>query len=261
LCSPEWIHKNKYPKLVMYICLMDLSRHDTPFDKHVRTHADVNDLLKECRMRGIPRIIDARVQWSSWVDANLTDGGLTTNHGWIISTQGSNFDETCLQLSSVIDVHQSQSEYLHDIKGIQAKRNFLASRLETLLRACGSRVDSHHTLLIADWMTYAGLNGFTRGGMASATDSTIRLLIENLSEHVKQFARTAAREHIKGVTECVMIGNLPRVGTGFGQSTPISTSVPAALAGKKRCHIEEIPADDNNGYNITPITITYNYNL
>jgi hypothetical protein len=57
----------------------------------------------------------------------------------------------------------------------------------------------------------------TRNGLLNSTNSPCRLLFENVLENIKMFAAYSARDNLKGVPECILMGNLAPVGTGFAE--------------------------------------------
>jgi len=108
---------------------------------------------------------------------------------------------------------------VYKLMGIQSLNSWLLRTMEELVRSCDSKVDIRHPQLIADVMTRPGtITPMTRNGLLNSTNSPCRLLFENVLENIKMFAAYSARDNLKGVPECILMGNLAPVGTGFSKA-------------------------------------------
>jgi hypothetical protein len=150
-------------------------------------------------------------------NAKNSSGGTTTpscGAEWVIVTQGSNF-EALLNLPA-IHFERCSTTYVHDVHkllGIEGARRWLDENLEDLVRR--SRVDVHHTKLIADVMTRTGyITPMTRNGLQNSTDSACRLLFEDVLENIKKAGVYAQSDPVKGVPESILMGIPAKIGTG-----------------------------------------------
>jgi len=213
---------------VLYITY-DEERDHSNID-HISTclESDVKDVLKETMIRGLPSILSASVikfpsksKMNILQDTNDKDKRsllqIQETFEWAIVTQGANFSG--LLTVPAVDFPRCECTHMHHVyklMGIQSLNNWLLRTMEELVRSCDSKVDIRHPQLIADVMTRPGtITPMTRNGLLNSTNSPCRLLFENVLENIKMFAAYSARDNLQGVPECILMGNLAPVGTGF----------------------------------------------
>lgn len=210
---------NCHSTLVMYVCQLTLNPYDTLFHNYVTTQGEVRDLVRDCLIRGLSKVLKATPEHITRQVYDFKAKGTREIKEWAVITNGSNIEE--LLRVPAVSFEESRTSYIYDaqkIAGIQGSKRWLESQLEELTRGSESRVDTHYTKLIADWMTRTGtITPMTRNGVSNSTESSCRLLFENILENLKQFGRTGARDSLQGVPEAVLMGNPPPAGTGFSQ--------------------------------------------
>uniref|UniRef100_A0A0B7AUC1 DNA-directed RNA polymerase n=2 Tax=Arion vulgaris TaxID=1028688 RepID=A0A0B7AUC1_9EUPU len=101
--------------------------------------------------------------------------------------------------------------------GIEAARSTIMSEVTVTMESHGMSIDSRHTMLLADLMTYKGeVLGITRYGLAKMKESVLMLAsFEKTAEHLFQAAYFGQRDAICGVSECIIMGIPMSLGTGI----------------------------------------------
>ena len=77
-------------------------------------------------------------------------------------------------------------------------------------------IDGRHIQLLADVMTHKGeVLGITRFGLAKARDSVLHLAsFEKTADHLFDAATAMKTDPVEGVSECIIMGQPIRSGTG-----------------------------------------------
>ena len=97
----------------------------------------------------------------------------------------------------------------------------------------GMDIDPRHMQLLADVMTYKGeVLGITRFGLAKMRDSVLQLAsFEKTPDHLFDAAVSGKKDEIKGVSECIIMGQSVRLGTGsMNVYRPLAAENPAIEA-------------------------------
>ncbi|KAF2095750.1 beta and beta-prime subunits of DNA dependent RNA-polymerase [Rhizodiscina lignyota] len=101
-----------------------------------------------------------------------------------------------------------------DVLGIEAARTTIIKEIAGVMK--GMDIDPRHLQLLADVMTYKGdVLGITRFGLAKMRDSVLQLAsFEKTPDHLFEAAWRMKQDPIEGVSECIIMGQSVRVGTG-----------------------------------------------
>lgn len=101
--------------------------------------------------------------------------------------------------------------------GIEAARTTIMKEIQATMGPYGISIDTRHTMLLADVMTYKGeVLGITRFGIQKMKDSVLGLAsFEKTVDHLFDAAIHNRKEYIKGVSECIIMGKTVPVGTGL----------------------------------------------
>ena len=85
------------------------------------------------------------------------------------------------------------------------------------MQSHGMRIDNRHIQLLADIMTFKGMVlGITRFGVSKMKNSTLMLAsFEMTTDHLYESAVHCRKDDIKGVSECIIMGNMIPLGTGL----------------------------------------------
>ena len=136
---------------------------------------------------------------------------------WSIQTTGSN-------LAKVLDVAGVEKKNvltnnvfeISETLGIEAARNALIRELRTTLEDQGLEVDVRYIMLVADLMCSRGhMQQIGRHGIAGTKDSVLaRAAFEITVPTIAHAALAGEVEHLKGVTENVIVGSNIPIGSG-----------------------------------------------
>ena len=101
--------------------------------------------------------------------------------------------------------------------GIEAARSCVIKEINDTMKAHGMSIDSRHSMLLADVMTYKGeVLGITRFGMAKMKESVLMLAsFEKTTDHLFEAALRGRTDEIDGVSECIIMGIPMPIGTGM----------------------------------------------
>lgn len=104
-----------------------------------------------------------------------------------------------------------------DVLGIEAARTTIAKEIGSVMGDMG--IDPRHMDLLADVMTYKGeILGITRHGLAKMRDSVLQLAsFERTPDHLFDAAAGMKTDRILGVSECIIMGQTMKIGTGAFQ--------------------------------------------
>lgn len=80
-------------------------------------------------------------------------------------------------------------------------------------------IDPRHMQLLGDVMTYKGeVLGITRFGLAKMRDSVLQLAsFEKTTDHLFAAAFHMKKDAVEGVSECIIMGQSMKIGTGSFQ--------------------------------------------
>ena len=136
---------------------------------------------------------------------------------WVIQTTGSNLakvfhvkgiDKKNVRTNNVFEIGTTL--------GIEAARNSLINELSSTLEDQGLEVDIRYIMLVSDLMCSKGyMQQIGRHGIAGSKDSVLaRAAFEITVPTIAHAARAGEIEHLKGVTENVIVGSSIPIGSG-----------------------------------------------
>ena len=108
------------------------------------------------------------------------------------------------------DIHAVARTY-----GIEAARGALIREIRQILSYYGIYVNVRHIALAVDWMTWIGeLTPLTRHGIRKVDESPLkRCTFEEVVEVFTQAACSKEKDHLYGISECIITGTPPKIGT------------------------------------------------
>ncbi|EEU45360.1 uncharacterized protein NECHADRAFT_41824 [Fusarium vanettenii 77-13-4] len=125
----------------------------------------------------------------------------------------------CMTTEGVIGIKARSNNVMEcrDVLGIEAARTTIAAEIGEVMGDMG--IDPRHMQLLADVMTYKGeVLGITRFGLSKMRDSVLQLAsFEKTPDHLFEAAAGMKTDQIEGVSECIIMGQTMRVGTGAFQ--------------------------------------------
>ncbi|MEB3787211.1 MAG: DNA-directed RNA polymerase subunit A'' [Desulfurococcales archaeon] len=173
-----------------------------------RQFREIEQKIKKAYIKGVKGIRRAIIQ------EDKDDEGRPY---YYILTEGSNLQEV-LNIKGV-DHRKTRTNNIHEVAevlGIEAARNLIIEEIMKVLNDSGLDVDIRHVALVADLMTWTGkVRQIGRLGVAGEKPSVIARAAFEVT--VKQLYDAAVRgevEEFHGVTESIIAGLIPKVGTG-----------------------------------------------
>ncbi|KAI6779475.1 uncharacterized protein J7T54_001891 [Emericellopsis cladophorae] len=125
----------------------------------------------------------------------------------------------CMTTEGVIGVKTKSNNVMEcrEILGIEAARSTIAFEIGEVMG--DMNIDPRHMQLLADVMTYKGeVLGITRFGLSKMRDSVLQLAsFEKTPDHLFEAAAGMKTDQIEGVSECIIMGQTMKVGTGAFQ--------------------------------------------
>ncbi|CAM6128982.1 unnamed protein product [Calypogeia fissa] len=178
-----------------------------------------SNMLTEMALRGIP---DIRKVFIRETKKNKFDEfeGFKPETEWMLDTEGVNM--LAVMCHEDVDATRTTSNHLIEVievLGIEAVRNALLKELRDVISFDGSYVNYRHLAILCDIMTYRGhLMAITRHGInRNDTGPMMRCSFEETVDILLDAAVYAEADHLRGVTENIMLGQLAPIGTGdFG---------------------------------------------
>ncbi|KAK9479984.1 hypothetical protein V1514DRAFT_350894 [Lipomyces japonicus] len=116
--------------------------------------------------------------------------------------------------------------------GIEAARHSIIGEIGETMSQYGMSVDHRHIQLLGDVMTFKGeVLGITRFGLAKMRDSVLQLAsFEKTTDHLFDASFHMKTDFIEGVSECIILGQPMRIGTGAFQLIRKASSADASTS-------------------------------
>lgn len=104
------------------------------------------------------------------------------------------------------------------VAGVEAGRNLVINEIRNILSFYGLYVNVRHIYLLTDWMTHAGsLIPLTRHGIKQIDQSPLkRATFEEVIDVFNQAAFLRENDNLDGISERILVGAPPKVGTNHG---------------------------------------------
>jgi DNA-directed RNA polymerase II subunit RPB1 len=179
---------------------------------------EVHDRMMELvAVQGIP-LIRRTIVHKERESVVQGDGSVKTQERLSVLSQGSSLANV-MELTGV-DASKTACNDIHEIAevlGIDAASRVLFEELRAVLSFGGTFVNPRHLRLLVDLMTHSGeLTAVTRHGMIKLGGSTLaRACFEETLDVLMKGALYADEDELAGVTEALLIGKAPPVGTGM----------------------------------------------
>jgi DNA-directed RNA polymerase subunit A" len=195
-----------------YTIVLNVSESVLPDDAlyDLRSYSEIVSKIKKGYVRGIKGIKRTIIQ-------EHTDEK-TGKHEYVIIAEGSNLAEV-MKIDGV-DATRVETNNIYEIAGvlgIEAARNSIIKEIMDVLQSSGLDVDIRHVMLVADIMTWTGkIRQIGRLGVVGEKPSVIaRAAFEVTVNQLYNAAVKGEEEKFSGVTESIVAGLPPRVGTGI----------------------------------------------
>ncbi|KAF5198458.1 DNA-directed RNA polymerase subunit beta' [Thalictrum thalictroides] len=191
--------------------LQDKDEEDDVFLKKIESN-----ILTDMALQGIPDISKVYIK-STKTKKFVENEGFVTETEWMLETEGVNL--LAVMCHEDVDARRTKSNHLIEVietLGIEAVRRSLLDELRAVISFDGSYVNYRHLAILCDTMTYRGhLMAITRHGInRNDTGPMMRCSFEETTDILLDAAMYAETDHLKGVTENIMLGQLAPIGTG-----------------------------------------------
>jgi DNA-directed RNA polymerase subunit A" len=178
-----------------------------------KAYKEVEAKLRKLYLKGVKGVNRASIRI---VDEKVVDGKVVREYA--IVTEGSNLAEVLFMEG--VDYRKTTTNNIFEIAevlGIEAARNAIIREIMRVLEDSGLDVDIRHAMLVADVMTWNGtIRQIGRLGVTGEKPSVLaRAAFEVTVKQLYDAAVSGEEESLKGVTESVVAGVPPRVGTGL----------------------------------------------
>ena len=166
-------------------------------------------LLPNIVIKGYPEAIRAIIS----KDCKKNNEGIEENR---LLVEGYGL-KACMNTSGIDGVKTRTNSIMetHAVLGIEAARAIIIAELDAVM---GNQmdIDPRHMQLLADVMTYKGdVLGITRFGLSKMRNSVLQLAsFEKTPDHLFDAAIKGKTDKIEGVSECIIMGQSMRIGTG-----------------------------------------------
>ncbi|CDJ52195.1 DNA-directed RNA polymerase, related [Eimeria brunetti] len=168
-------------------------------------------------LRGVNKITKVYMREEARTIYNENIGKFERVNNWVLDTDGCNLEEvlTC----PLVDASRTTSNDITEIfsvLGIEAVRRALLRELRAVISFDGSYVNYRHLAILCDSMTQKGyLMSITRHGINRVEKGPLKKCsFEETVEILMEAAIFAETDHLRGVTENIMLGQLCPLGTG-----------------------------------------------
>ncbi len=186
----------------------------------VKKYNDIVAKIKKLYVKGVKNINRAtvRCEEESGECMIYTDGSKLTE---ILKIRG--VDRTRVRTNNIHEIAE--------VLGIEAARNAIVDEILKVLQDSGLDVDVRHIMLVADVMTWTGaVRQIGRLGVVGDKRSVLaRAAYEVTTKHIFNAAIRGEVEELLGVTETIIAGLVPPVGT-----STVLVGAPAPRAGGAR---------------------------
>ncbi|KAK7252815.1 hypothetical protein RIF29_37032 [Crotalaria pallida] len=178
-------------------------------------------LLPEITLRGIPNITKVSIR-STEVQKFDESEGCKLIEEWILDTEGADL-RAVLCHEVIVDAKRTTTNNFVEVRevlGIEAARKVLLDELRAAVSFNGYNVDYRHLTVLCDIMTCRGdLMPITRHGInRKDTGPLMRCSFEETVATLLNAARYAETDHVMGVSESIMLGQLAPIGTAMSSS-------------------------------------------
>ncbi|CAI8497078.1 unnamed protein product [Hanseniaspora opuntiae] len=176
-----------------------------------------NNMLETITLRGVKDIERVVLMQYDRKIINPETGDYHKIPEWVLETDGVNLFE--VMIVPGVDASRIYTNSFIDIMnvlGIEAGRAALYKEVYNVIASDGSYVNYRHTSLLVDVMTSPGfLMSITRHGFNRAdTGALMRCSFEETVEILMEAGAAAEVDDCRGVSENVILGQIPPIGTG-----------------------------------------------
>lgn len=177
-----------------------------------------SSMLSEMTLRGIEGIRRVFMRKPNREVVDPSTGALTMVSEWVLDTEGVNLPAVMCADERIDHTRCTSNDIVEIIRilGVEAVRAALLAELRSVIEFDGSYVNYRHLACLCDVMTYRGhLLAITRHGINRVESGALmRCSFEETVDILMEAAQFSECDHVRGVSENIMLGQLAPVGTG-----------------------------------------------
>eukprot|EP00922_Rhytidocystis_sp_ex-Travisia-forbesii_P061301 GHVS01090880.1.p1 GENE.GHVS01090880.1~~GHVS01090880.1.p1 ORF type:complete len:1706 (-),score=216.23 GHVS01090880.1:641-5758(-) len=180
-------------------------------------HRLMTQCLVDITLRGIKGIHKVYMREENKTSYITATGKFELSKNWVLDTDGCNLEDV-LSVPSVDHTRTFSNDIteIFHVLGIEAVRRALLRELRTVISFDGSYVNYRHLAVLCDIMTQKGhLMAITRHGINRIDRGPLmKCSFEETVEILLDAAMYGEIDHLRGITENIMLGQLAPFGTG-----------------------------------------------
>ncbi|KAF4690242.1 DNA-directed RNA polymerase II subunit RPB1, partial [Perkinsus olseni] len=173
-------------------------------------------LLSDLTLKGIPGVTKCYMRQDNRVQYSNDVGTFARSREWVLDTDGCNLEQV-LTMEAVDSTRTFSNDIVEilNVLGIEACRKALLNELRQVISFDGSYVNYRHMSVLCDTMCQKGhLMSITRHGINRVERGPLmRSSFEEMVEMLMDAACYAETDHMRGVSENIMLGQLAPIGT------------------------------------------------
>jgi len=132
--------------------------------------------------------------------------------------KGINFD-AFYRHQDIIDINRLETNHSYALRskyGVEAMRANIVKEVMMVFGVYGISVDYRHLSLIGDFMTFNGdYRAFNRIGMEECSSPFLKMSYETTMKYLVSSAQTMGHDDMSAPSSAVVMGQIPRLGTGM----------------------------------------------
>jgi len=216
----------------------DISNDDIPDD--IEQFITIEDKI-------VPQLLDLQITGIKGIKEIFFEKRKQEEENWIITTEGSNLYG--LFTNPLVDKKQTLCNNMWEIYrvfGVEATRQFLIEEFMDVVTSDGTFVNSSHVELLVDLMVYNGtIISISRYGQKKVGSGPLsKASFEESLENFLKAGLNSEKETTDGVSASIMLGKLPKIGTGvFDLKMDIDRLIPPSVFKGQVKEAEEKPVD------------------
>ena len=176
-------------------------------------------MLSEMTLRGVEGIRRVFMREPKLDGIDPVTGAAIRYHEWLLDTEGVNLHAVMCADRRVDDTRTTSNDIVEIIRvlGVEAVRQALLGELRSVIEFDGSYVNYRHLAMLCDVMTYRGhILAVTRHGINRVESGALmRCSFEETVDILMEASAYSECDHVRGVSENIMLGQLAPLGTGL----------------------------------------------
>jgi len=188
---------------------------DVFIDSTLYNKGTIDDIEYHLEEKILPILLDTNISGVEGINEIFYEN---RDDEWIITTEGSNLRELfALKDVDYVKTICNNMWEIYEVLGIEAAREFLIQEYTSVVSSDGTFVNSCHIELLVDVMVSAGtINSINRYGQKKMGGSAIsKASFETSMDVFTNSAINGELENTNGASVSIMLGKLPKVGTGI----------------------------------------------